>query len=309
MKQFLFSALLIGGIGTASAQSDINISGHLDNASGSPVSVDISVDDLGNPINNTVMTDAAGDFSLLVTVSAGASQGVVDMSFTDCNGVSQSTTGSWFPGSLAVDLGAIDYCPATPPACDASFTITQEYVGNSPVPNSLLVANTSTGSNLTHTWDFGDGNTATGATPSHTYAAPGPFNLCLTIDDGNGCTQMFCDSIGVNAAGLTLGKQAGFTINITGGATAGIEDVEENYTFNVFPNPAMEHANLELGSLSETADLRLFNLSGKVVYTQLIEPSTTTQLVSIDLSSIPEGVYTINVLTSRGAHNQRLIVK
>jgi PKD repeat protein len=39
------------------------------------------------------------------------------------------------------------------------------------------------GSNVTYSWDFGDGNTSTEKNPSHTYADPGIYNVTLTITD------------------------------------------------------------------------------------------------------------------------------
>lgn len=36
---------------------------------------------------------------------------------------------------------------------------------------------------LTFAWDFGDGNTGTGATPAHTYAAAGSYNVTLRVTD------------------------------------------------------------------------------------------------------------------------------
>lgn len=37
-------------------------------------------------------------------------------------------------------------------------------------------------------WDFGDGNTGTGAFPSHTYNADGIYTVSLTVTDANGCS-------------------------------------------------------------------------------------------------------------------------
>jgi hypothetical protein len=37
---------------------------------------------------------------------------------------------------------------------------------------------------LTYAWELGDGNTGVGATPTHTYAAAGIYDVCLTVDDG-----------------------------------------------------------------------------------------------------------------------------
>ncbi len=38
-------------------------------------------------------------------------------------------------------------------------------------------------------WDFGDGNTANGHNPSHTYALAGVYNVMLTMTDTAGCTE------------------------------------------------------------------------------------------------------------------------
>ena len=42
------------------------------------------------------------------------------------------------------------------------------------------------GDAVTFAWDFGDGDTGTGATPSHAYGDNGAYTISLTVDDGNG---------------------------------------------------------------------------------------------------------------------------
>ena len=41
---------------------------------------------------------------------------------------------------------------------------------------------------LTYVWDFGDGVTASGATPSHTYTAPGTYSVQVKASFLNGNT-------------------------------------------------------------------------------------------------------------------------
>ncbi|MEO0468146.1 MAG: PKD domain-containing protein, partial [Bacteroidota bacterium] len=41
-------------------------------------------------------------------------------------------------------------------------------------------------------WDFGDGNTGSGWNPTHTYAQPDTYTVCLVVDDGNGCIDSLC---------------------------------------------------------------------------------------------------------------------
>ena len=51
-------------------------------------------------------------------------------------------------------------------------------------------------------WNFGDGSTATGQNPQHTYAASGTYNACLVIvgynGDGECCTDSVCMPVTVN---------------------------------------------------------------------------------------------------------------
>lgn len=46
-------------------------------------------------------------------------------------------------------------------------------------------------------WDFGDGNTSTQASPNHTYAMPGLYTVCLTVNNGCG-NDSLCRVVNVN---------------------------------------------------------------------------------------------------------------
>jgi PKD repeat protein len=78
----------------------------------------------------------------------------------------------------------IDPAPANlPPTSDPNGP----YTGTAGQPVSFDGSGSSDpdGSIVTYDWDFGDGNTGTGVSPTHTYAAPGSYLVTLTVtDDG-----------------------------------------------------------------------------------------------------------------------------
>ncbi len=45
---------------------------------------------------------------------------------------------------------------------------------------------------LTYLWDFGDGNTSSEEAPEHNYAQEGTYNVCLSIVNQYGCSDMQC---------------------------------------------------------------------------------------------------------------------
>ncbi len=62
-------------------------------------------------------------------------------------------------------------------------------VGN-PVSFDGSASSDPDGSIVSYDWDFGDGNSGTGVSPSHSYASDGNFTVSLTVTDNNGGTDM-----------------------------------------------------------------------------------------------------------------------
>ena len=51
-----------------------------------------------------------------------------------------------------------------------------------------------------YAWDFGDSTTGTGATPSHTYTAPGQYSVTLTVTDDGGLSDTASTTADITAA-------------------------------------------------------------------------------------------------------------
>lgn len=165
--------------------------------------------------------------------------------------------------------------------------------------SNVNVVNSSIGTNLSYFWDFGDGNTSTLAYPTHIYTTAGPFYLCLTIDDGAGCVDMYCDSIGMN--GIVFNKQGGFTINVI--APPILTGLENNLASSlevaIYPNPASDQ--LTIVSNQTINELTIIDITGKMILT------TKQNTDVVNVADLSNGVYFIKLITEEGTITKKFV--
>jgi PKD repeat protein len=177
------------------------------------------------------------------------------------------------------------------PDCSALFTL----VKDNSAPNKWFALNSASGTApLTYTWYWGDGDSSTGAYPSHTYNTEGFYNICLTISDANGCSDTYCD-----ASTYIFKKGAVITINVI----AGVEELD-NHHFSIYPNPTNNHLNITT-TLQGKDDIeyQMSNTLGATIATG----KAVAKDFSIDVRTLPSGIYFIHLQSGNAKTVKRFI--
>lgn len=106
---------------------------------------------------------------------------------------------------------------------DASFEST------STAPSGRTITN--------YAWNFGDGSTGTGATPTHSYTAAGRYDVTLTITDSAGLTNTVTNEIVISAenvlptASFTM-STSGLTASVNGAASSDSDGTISGHSWN-----------------------------------------------------------------------------
>jgi len=182
-------------------------------------------------------------------------------------------------------------------SCLALFNIADDTLN--PDPNAHYVYNLSYGATLTYLWDFGDGTTSTSMTPSHVYAGTGPYLLCLSVNNGAGCTDMFCDSL---ISADSLNRSSGtmqfvvYDVPPFQGLTTGMADQANRNTISVSPNPFNEITTFEIKSnKTEIYSFELTDVLGKKVKSK---EGISEKQFEVSRDGLQNGIYFYKIFTS-----------
>ncbi|MCH8902565.1 MAG: T9SS type A sorting domain-containing protein [Bacteroidetes bacterium] len=133
-------------------------------------------------------------------------------------------------------------------------------------------------------WDFGDGDTSILTNPKHTYSTDGTFRVCLIVVNACG-SDTSCDSV---------------TVLFT--------DIQMNNLQNsikIYPNPASGQLFIRISNTgSQTIDIAIVDVMGKVVIRKEMEPYFGTIQESIDISELASRIYFLRI-----SYNDRVEVK
>jgi PKD repeat protein len=129
-------------------------------------------------------------------------------------------------------------------------------------------------------WNFGDGFNATTQNPTHIYAFPGNYSVCLTAS--NACmSNMMC--------------------MVTSIALTGMDDKTTDMSFKVYPNPTDGLLKLSVHAVPKNISVSVYNLLGELVYfssgTDMRRSSVNglKTTFTIDLNHLINGFYLLKV--------------
>ncbi|MGF1533227.1 MAG: PKD domain-containing protein, partial [Bernardetiaceae bacterium] len=112
-----------------------------------------------------------------------------------------------------------------------NFTAPQRNFCQAPAQATFNSTSTNLTEPVTYLWNFGDGNTSTAATPTHTYNATGNYNVSLTVTNASGCTQTITQNNFIRVQEPNLN----FTANPTDACAAPFNTTITNNTTSLVP--------------------------------------------------------------------------
>ena len=244
-----------------------------------------------------------------VTLAGGASQQVsfdVDTAGLSAgdHDVTLSTDDDSASATLAVSeqepenqdpAAAFDASPSDP---EAGETVAFDASGSSDADGSVA----------SYEWDFGDGSSATGASPSHTYDSPGDYTVSVTVTDDDGATATATQTVSVSAASDDSDDGTPASTEVGLSPESDLVAVGESAAYDIVVSDAdggvgvysMTVAVDDPGVASIT-NVTLAGVSDEVTDVQIAEDGSSATVEAVLVDTDDEGAVTIGTVAVESA--------
>jgi hypothetical protein len=244
---------------SASPAPTITIAGNTSLCQGDMVTLTASQGDtyLWSPGNQTTQS---------ITVGASGTYNVTETNSNACNGTGTSQ-------SVVVTVHPLPV---------ASYTY------NSTNMPTVVFTNGSTGA-TTYTWDFGDSNSSSNMSPTHTYSGNGNYTACLTAITSFGCADSVCMPVMINVGINTVTPQG--------------------ETTTLYPNPANDQLNLEMNVISDKeVSIVAYDVTGKLMINENRSLSSGNNLMTFDVTNWDNGIYFIRIINEGKVNTMKVMI-
>ena len=174
--------------------------------------------------------------------------------------------------------------------CTAQFYAWPD--SNNTLPGTIYFWDYSTGGPTSWFWDFGDGSNSTAQHPTHQYAQPGNYWVCLTVITPNStCTT--CDSVQYKIFGAGVGEHANIVSNV------------QNY-----PNPFFKTTTISYTLEKNSAvEISVYDHIGKKV-AELENGNKTVGQHQLEWNAenLSEGIYFLEVKANNSRTTSKLVL-
>ena len=169
--------------------------------------------------------------------------------------------------------------------CPSNITI----IADSTTPHNWFAITDALPSTNFYRWYWGDGTSDIAATPTHTYSAPGYYNICLMVKDNSGCINITCD----NSNYLNKTEDQMVSITVVTEIPVGYP-ILENPDWKVFPNPTQGVVSIKSNQSNTLLNYRVISLHGQT----LISGQVWNE--KVDISELPAGFYSLVLESESG---------
>lgn len=159
-------------------------------------------------------------------------------------------------------------------------------------------------------WNWGDNSSSSLLYTSHTYSAPGNYNICLTVTVFCGSTATACATYNIYKPAGTAAEAGMVKVNVINPGTSvsvkNIAGISDN-SFEVYPNPNNGFFNIKpVDTGNGPMSVTIYSTDGSVVYTSATDsPGGEEQ---IDLQHLSGGIYFIKRSAANRSYIKKLVI-
>ena len=288
-------------------------------------SADILFTNIDTMVNFTYVSFAVppvyvGDFAVGVdfsTLAAGDTVGLVSDAANDAYNQDyayQIFQNKWFvtdqifspPGAPDYGSGMLDNNIAIWAVIDTALCYSHYTTAYDSLLNTfnLVVDPITTTFATSYNWDFGDGSTSTLPAPTHIYTVDSLYNVCLKIFTAAGDSCEYCHTIGIDSMGNVIRTTPGFILNVINPTTVSVNDIANENTLSIYPNPASENITINFSSTSKHISIKIYDATGRLVKNiENVKSGENT----INISELESGLYLINVNDGKSSVTKRFV--